>query len=288
MTTPFFNCTYPLMCVHTSHDLMGIHLLRCVHNNEHIKTHDGIRDTFVAIVGDVGFPMGWKQLHALPSITFNSSCRWIDIVFTKYGIHTLVDVIIVDPMWMNLFHRFCATQGFVTLDVVQAKERSYHNQQPIDQFLLLGIKVFGCLHKHDDVFLHYCANAMWSLKMLKGLHLFTLVIFLCQKISITLQKMQTPSILSWVIVVGLTSWNFHPFRTHLSSPWLIYYKLLVFDINIWLTCHRGLILNMERFWHPCWAIFISNNFSLFIFFTPLYIFQIYRVFFYSFTRFEYK
>jgi hypothetical protein len=48
-------CTHPI-------DLLGIHLLRCVHGNEHIGTHDAIRNTFVAIVLDVGFHMGWEQL----------------------------------------------------------------------------------------------------------------------------------------------------------------------------------------------------------------------------------
>jgi len=44
-------CTHPI-------DLLGIHLLRCVHGNEHVGTHDAIRDTFIAIALDVGFHMG--------------------------------------------------------------------------------------------------------------------------------------------------------------------------------------------------------------------------------------
>jgi hypothetical protein len=92
---PWCVCTNPI-------DLMGIHLLCCVHSNKHIRTHDGIDDTFVAIVWDVGFQVGWEQLHALPSTTFNSSCRWVDIVFTKYDIHTLTNVIIVNPTWVGL------------------------------------------------------------------------------------------------------------------------------------------------------------------------------------------
>jgi hypothetical protein len=53
---------------------MGIHFLCCAHGNERTKTHDAICNTFVAITQDVGFHMGQKQLHALPSTTFNSSC----------------------------------------------------------------------------------------------------------------------------------------------------------------------------------------------------------------------
>jgi len=66
---------------------------------------------------------------------------------------------------------------------------SYRNQHPINQFLPLAIEVFGCLHKHVNVFLHDCVNANWSLKGPKGFHLSTLVTFLRQKVLITLQKM---------------------------------------------------------------------------------------------------
>jgi hypothetical protein len=52
---------------------MGIHLLHCTHDNEHTKTHDVVRDTFVAIAWDVDFHVGQEQLYALPSNMFNSS-----------------------------------------------------------------------------------------------------------------------------------------------------------------------------------------------------------------------
>jgi hypothetical protein len=53
------------------------------------------------------------------------------------------------------------------------------------------------------VFLHNYANAIWSLKRSKGLPLSVVVYFLQQRISITLPRMQTSSILSWAIVVDL-------------------------------------------------------------------------------------
>jgi hypothetical protein len=55
---------------------------------------------------------------------------------------------------------------------------------------------FGCLHKQVDVFLHNCANAIWSLKRLKCPPLFVLVTFLWQNFLITLQRLQASSILS--------------------------------------------------------------------------------------------
>jgi hypothetical protein len=85
-------------------------------------------------------------------------------MLTKDGIHTLADIVIVDPTWVDLFPWSYATQGFVNFDVTQAKEMSYRNQDPTNQFLPLAIEIFGCLHKHVDVFLHNCANVIWSLK----------------------------------------------------------------------------------------------------------------------------
>jgi hypothetical protein len=74
------------------------------------------------------------------------------------------------------------------LNVAQIKKRNYRDRHPINQFFPLAIEIFRCLHKQVDVLLHDYANAIWSLKGPKGLHLFSLVTFFCQKISITLQK----------------------------------------------------------------------------------------------------
>ncbi len=90
-------------------------------------------------------------------------------------------------------------KDFFAFDAIQVKERSYRNRHPTNQFLPLACEVFGCLHKHANVFLHDCANAIWSLKGPKGLHLSTLVIFFRQKVSITLERMQASSILSRAI-----------------------------------------------------------------------------------------
>jgi hypothetical protein len=58
---------------------------------------------------------------------FNSFCQRINIVRTKNGIRTLVDIVIADPMQLDLLPQSCTIQGFATFDVIQAKERSYHN-----------------------------------------------------------------------------------------------------------------------------------------------------------------
>jgi hypothetical protein len=81
-------------------------------------------------------------------------------VLTKDGIRTLDDILIVDPTRTNSLPWSCTTQRFVVFDATQAKEITIRNWHPIDQFFLLTIEVFGCLHKHADVFLHNCANAI--------------------------------------------------------------------------------------------------------------------------------
>ncbi len=47
---------------------MGMHLLRYVHGNKHIGTHDAICDTFVAIMWDAGFHVGmWDKNNYMHS-----------------------------------------------------------------------------------------------------------------------------------------------------------------------------------------------------------------------------
>jgi hypothetical protein len=75
-----------------------------------MKTHDAICNTFAAITWDVGFHMGQKQLHALLSNMFNSSYQQVDIMLTKDGICTLIDIVITNPTQVDLLPRSCATQ----------------------------------------------------------------------------------------------------------------------------------------------------------------------------------
>jgi hypothetical protein len=81
-------------------------------------------------------------------------------MLTKNGTRTLTDIVIIDSTRTDLFPQSSTTQGFATSNAVQTKERNYRNRHPINQFLLVAIEVFGCLHKLVDVFLHDCANAI--------------------------------------------------------------------------------------------------------------------------------
>jgi hypothetical protein len=48
-------------------------------------------------------------------------------MFTKDGIRTLADIVIVDPTQVDLLPRSCTTQNFATSNATLAKENSYHN-----------------------------------------------------------------------------------------------------------------------------------------------------------------
>ncbi len=151
------------VCAHIPSTLW-VHFLRCVRGNESMRTHDVIHDTFVAIVRDVCFHIGREQLQAVPSTMFNSFCRQFDIMFTKDDICTLVNVAITNPTWMDLLSQFCEILRFVVSNAIKAKEMSYRDRYPTNQFLPLGIEIFAYPHKHVDMFSHHCANAIWNLK----------------------------------------------------------------------------------------------------------------------------
>jgi hypothetical protein len=62
---------------------MGMQVLCCAHNNKQTRNHDAIHDTYVPIAQNANFHMGWKQLHAFPSTTFNLFCWRVNIVRIK-------------------------------------------------------------------------------------------------------------------------------------------------------------------------------------------------------------
>jgi hypothetical protein len=65
--------------------------------------HEVVCDVFASIPCEVGFHMKWEQLHALPSIIFNSFCQQVNIILSKKRICTSSDVVIVDPNTYLLF-----------------------------------------------------------------------------------------------------------------------------------------------------------------------------------------
>jgi len=78
---------------------------------------------------------------------FILSFRQVNIVLTKDGIHTLIEVVIVNPIRANVFPRSCIIKRFVDFDVTQTKKMSYCDRHPHDQFFFITIEIFEYLHK---------------------------------------------------------------------------------------------------------------------------------------------
>jgi hypothetical protein len=55
-------------------------------------------------------------------------------------------------------------KDLLPLTQFKPKKRSYCDRHLTNQFLLLTIEIFECFHKQVDVFLHDCANDIWSFK----------------------------------------------------------------------------------------------------------------------------
>jgi hypothetical protein len=100
----------------------------------------------VIIARDAKFNVSWKQTHVLPPPTLQSSCHWIDIVLLIDGIHTLANVVITDPIWIDLVSLAIISCGIVATITTQVKDGFYRDKFPMGMFFLLDTKVFECLH----------------------------------------------------------------------------------------------------------------------------------------------
>jgi hypothetical protein len=86
------------------------------------------------------------------SSMFNFSCCQLNIVLTKDGICILIDIVISDPMHVDLLLQSCTTQGFADSNATQTKKNSYCDQHLTNQFFPLASEVFRCLHKQTNMF----------------------------------------------------------------------------------------------------------------------------------------
>ncbi len=93
----------------------------------------------------------------------------------------------------------------VTMVVVQAKERLYHDQHPTDMFFLLANRGFWVLTPMSGQFFHQCASVVQLAKGIGGPPLTILCAFYRQRIS--LQRTQGASILKHVVIESEGSSN---------------------------------------------------------------------------------
>lgn len=192
--------------------------------------HDAILNTFVSITWKIGFHVVQKSgaCSSIKNVQLLSSTNQYDIY--QNGVHTLVNLITIKPTQVDILVRSYSTQGFIASKAIHTKERSYCDQHPT-----LVIEVFGYLHKQGDAFLHDCVNVVWSLKGPKHPPLSILVTYFYQKILITLQNMQTSSILSWVITIGLATSQHPLFQDSPPSPLPTCSKQLVDELKTFLS-----------------------------------------------------
>jgi hypothetical protein len=122
------------MCTHLINP-MGIHLLCCTHNNECIRTHDAICDTFVDIVQIFGFHVGWKQLmcflqsHSTPFIQKSTLCPPKMDLHQSWCCHCRPNMLIFTSLILHnlrICYLWCSSK----------QKKSCYNWHPINQFLM--------------------------------------------------------------------------------------------------------------------------------------------------------
>jgi len=93
-----YNCPPFMMLVWYTINNLSTHLLRCSCGNEHIVTHDTLRDTVATIALKNGTHVQREVSHLFPYYTQ----QWVDILITRDDFWTLMDVIIVDPIGIDM------------------------------------------------------------------------------------------------------------------------------------------------------------------------------------------
>jgi hypothetical protein len=79
-----------------------------------MTSHDVVQNVFAAIAKNAGFHVSQKQTHVLPLPTLQFLCRQIEIVLLVDGVCTLVDIVIVDPIQIDLVLQVVFSSGVAT------------------------------------------------------------------------------------------------------------------------------------------------------------------------------
>jgi hypothetical protein len=116
-----------------------------------MASHDVVRDAFTIIMRNARFHVLRKQTHVLLSHTLQSLRCQVNIVLSIDGVRTLANVVIIDPIRVDLASRIVLSHGIVVTVVAQAKDGFYRDRFPTNMFLLLAIEVFECLHQQMNV-----------------------------------------------------------------------------------------------------------------------------------------
>lgn len=84
-------------------DSMKVHFIMVLQGRMHCNPqhHSGL---FASITKYVGFHVLHEQTHVFPLFSFYSLKQQVDIMFTTNGVHTLANIIIINPTQANQFH----------------------------------------------------------------------------------------------------------------------------------------------------------------------------------------
>jgi len=142
-TTTSFNCKYPLMCVHTSHwSYRYPPFMLCPYQRTHKNPWCNLRH-FCCHCMKCWLPCGKRTITC---VSFNCiqllSCC-VNIVFTKDGICTIVDVAIVNGFTSPIL----CNSKICCFGCCSSQKMGYCDQHPTNQCLPLAIEIFECLHK---------------------------------------------------------------------------------------------------------------------------------------------
>ncbi len=95
----------------------------------------------------------------------------IHLLCCVHWICTLMDVVVTNPIQIDLVSQVSLFHEVVAIVASQAKDDFYYDQFLVDLLFLLVVEVFRCLHHQVDGFLHWCANMAWGVKGIGGLPL---------------------------------------------------------------------------------------------------------------------
>jgi hypothetical protein len=69
----------------------------------------------------------------------------MDVMVIADDTRILANIIIIDLICVDFVSWTASSQGEI-MTIAQAKVLSYHDRYPEDDFILLVVKIFGCLH----------------------------------------------------------------------------------------------------------------------------------------------
>jgi len=68
-------------------------------------------------------------------------------VYKRWYSHTLANVVIVNPIHVDIISQVASSQEMVVTIIAHAKVVSYHDRHHEDDFISWVVEIFGCLHQ---------------------------------------------------------------------------------------------------------------------------------------------